>query len=92
MSNPQWMNGLGDVYRLAQREELEAMARDELQEWLEFRGCECTDIEALTTSLLRATALEDFDGEQGPLVFRHLRYKKRIIELNQHLSGGKLVP
>ena len=43
------------------REFIERMNRAELVEWLEFRGMACYDDES--TSLLRDTALDDFDSE-----------------------------
>ena len=56
-----YFEGMNQEYRTVTREFLMRMSRDELVEWLEFRGMACYDDEP--TSLLRDCALEDFDGE-----------------------------
>jgi hypothetical protein len=56
-------NGVGDQWQHMTRDDIKDMNRDELVTWLEFRGCACYDDES--TSLLRESALEDFDGEMG---------------------------
>ena len=56
-------NGIGDQWQHMTREDLKELSREELVHWLEFRGFACYDDES--TSLLRETALEDFDGEHG---------------------------
>ena len=56
-----YFEGMNQEYRTVTREFLMRMTRNELVEWLEFRGMACYDDEP--TSLLRDCALEDFDGE-----------------------------
>ena len=56
-----YFEGMNQEYRTVTREFLMRMSRNELVEWLEFRGMACYDDEP--TSLLRDCALEDFDGE-----------------------------
>tara|TARA_B100001250_G_scaffold146104_1_gene125081 strand:- start:396 stop:575 length:180 start_codon:yes stop_codon:yes gene_type:complete len=53
--------GLNCGFREASREYIEKMSRSELEEWLEFRGFAVYDDES--TSLLRETALEDYEAE-----------------------------
>ena len=53
--------GLNCGFRTMTREYIEHMSRDELQEWLEFRGMAVYDDES--TSLLRDVALDDYDNE-----------------------------
>ena len=53
--------GINCGFRTMTREFIERMNRAELVEWLEFRGRACYDDES--TSLLRDTALDDFDSE-----------------------------
>ena len=53
--------GLNCGFRTMTREFIERMTRDELVEWLEFRGTACYDDES--TSLLRDCALDDYDSE-----------------------------
>ena len=53
--------GLNCGFRTMTREFIERMSRDELQEWLEFRGMAVYDDES--TSLLRDVALDDYDNE-----------------------------
>jgi hypothetical protein len=53
------MNGMNDVYREMTAEEIQSMDRDQLVEWLEFRGTACYDDEP--TELLRDCALEDLE-------------------------------
>jgi hypothetical protein len=55
------MEGLHNQLRCTTRLVLEQMTRDQLVEWLEFRGMACYDDES--TELLRETAIEDYDGE-----------------------------
>ena len=52
--------GLKCGFRTMTREFIERMTRDELVEWLEFRGTACYDDES--TSLLRDVALDDYDS------------------------------
>ena len=56
-------NGVGDQWQHMTREDIKELDREELVTWLEFRGFACYDDES--TSLLRETAIEDFDGEHG---------------------------
>jgi len=58
-----FFEGIGTTWRYAQRQAIAEMSRAELVEWLEFRGMACYDDES--TELLRETALEDYDEEQG---------------------------
>ena len=53
--------GMNCGYRTMTREFIERMTREELVEWLEFRGTACYDDEP--TSLLRDCALDDYDNE-----------------------------
>ena len=53
--------GVNCGFRTMTREFIERMTREELVEWLEFRGTACYDDEP--TSLLRDCALDDFDSE-----------------------------
>lgn len=53
--------GVNCGFRTMTREFIERMTREELVEWLEFRGTACYDEEP--TSLLRDCALDDFDSE-----------------------------
>lgn len=53
--------GVNCGFRTMTREYVERMDREELVEWLEFRGVACYDDEP--TSLLRDCALDDFDSE-----------------------------
>ena len=55
-------NGLGDKYMSQTREHIERMEREDLIDWLEFRGFACYDEES--TALLRENALDDYDLEQ----------------------------
>ncbi len=55
-------NGMGDKYMSQTREHIERMEREDLIDWLEFRGMACYDEES--TALLRETALDDYDSEQ----------------------------
>ena len=57
------LNGLGDKWAAMSRQEIEKMDRQELQNWLEFRGFAVYDDEP--TVLLRDCALEDYDNELG---------------------------
>ena len=51
-----YFEGMNQEYRTVTREFLMRMTRNELVEWLEFRGMACYDDEP--TSLLRDCALE----------------------------------
>jgi hypothetical protein len=51
------------AFVLYMRRDLERATRNELVEYLESRGSACYDNEP--TELLRAAALDEWDGEQG---------------------------
>ena len=55
------LEGMNCGFRTMTREYIERMTRDELVEWLEFRGMACYDDES--TNLLRDCALDDYDNE-----------------------------